>query len=287
MENKEFIIESILSIEDFNDVDPEFMSVINSNAEYRRIFDEYKEISDLASKCVPAPKKNGVSLHDAVMTRVKNGDTAPRYLNTSSSGRKFMFPVATAASFVIVLAVAIIASNTIRMNNNNASGSSQEFVAYDDSLSQIQTIPNGTLMPAHGGTANDKKSAAPYCAPEEARMEAETEDYDYAAFDDEIQCEVTAASENAAVLKKHSYAKDVSTDSISIEITDDDIASRLAIAESRGVSDEDRITEEDVEAYGRENFVAWFDSIADAENFTELYGKKQFIRYCSDIWAKE
>ena len=79
----------------------------------------------------------------------------------------------------------------------------------------------------------------------------------------------------------------MSSDSIGIEITDDDIASRLAIAESRGISDEVRITEEDVEAYGRDNFVAWFDSIAEEENFTVLYGKKQFIKYCNDIWAKE
>ena len=288
MENKEFIMGAILSIEDFNNVDPKLMSIINSNAEYRRIFEEYKEVSALTSECVPAPKKNGVSLHDAVMARVRNGDTAPRYINTSASGRKFMFSIATAASFAIVLVVAIIAVTATRTNGRNDHGSAWGYKAHDESVQYSQKMPSAFMpAPASGGATYNEKVASPYSGPEEARMESAEEEYCDTAYEGAATYDAKDDSENTTVLNGHSYASNVSSDSISIEITDDDIASRLAIAESRGISDEVRITEEDVEAYGRDNFVAWFDSIAEEENFTVLYGKKQFIRYCNDIWAKE
>ena len=44
MANKrDLITEQILSIEDFNNVDAGLMRIIESDDEYRRIFEEYKE----------------------------------------------------------------------------------------------------------------------------------------------------------------------------------------------------------------------------------------------------
>ena len=109
MENKDFVTEQILSIEDFDNVDENLMRMISENEEYRRIFEEYKEISALASQSIPEPKKDGVTLHDAVMKRVQSGDVAPRYTNTNSG--KFRFPIATVASLVVVIAAAIVINN--------------------------------------------------------------------------------------------------------------------------------------------------------------------------------
>ena len=53
------------------------------------------------------PTKDGLSLRDAVMRRVRNGDVQPRYLPT----RSFRFPVATAACLVLCLVAAFAAKN--------------------------------------------------------------------------------------------------------------------------------------------------------------------------------
>lgn len=107
MENNDLIKEKILSLEDFQNVDSELMQIISQNEEYQRLFLEYKEISRLAKESAPTPQKNGVSLRQAVMNRVKNGDVAPKYINTS----KFRFPFATAASLCVVIAVVLLMKN--------------------------------------------------------------------------------------------------------------------------------------------------------------------------------
>jgi len=103
----DLVREQILSIEDFDNIDPGLMEKINGNAEYRRLFEECRELSLLIAESAPAPVKDGVTLHDAVMNRVKDGDIAPRYINTS----KFRFPFATVASLVVVVATVLIVKN--------------------------------------------------------------------------------------------------------------------------------------------------------------------------------
>ena len=144
MANKDLITEQILSIEDFNNVDAGLMRIIESNDEYRRIFEEYKEISKLTSECIPEPVKNGVSLHEAVMNRVKSGDTTPRYTQ-GSTGRKFMFPMATAASLAIVLVAAITATVVTKTRDSRDISD-----AIDNSMyysQESERLPDATFLP--------------------------------------------------------------------------------------------------------------------------------------------
>ena len=134
MENKDFILEQILSIEDFDNVDRKLMDAISENEEYRRIFEEYKEISALASESAPEPVRDGVTLHDAVMERVKNGDVAPRYINTG----KLRFPFATVASIVVVIAVAVVLNKGGFLKK--ASDNSRENIELYDSASEEEAV---------------------------------------------------------------------------------------------------------------------------------------------------
>lgn len=156
MADKDLITEQILSIEDFDNVDAELMRMIESDNEYRRIFEEYKEISALTSECVPEPAKNGVSLHDAVMGRVRSGDTAPRYLFTNT-GRRFMFPVATAASLVIVLAAAVTATVMTKTVNKNAADEQIADNGYVSEYSQKSRAEMFAPAPKDAKTASGRE----------------------------------------------------------------------------------------------------------------------------------
>ncbi len=325
MPGRDFITEAILSIEDFNNVDSKLMEEINANEEYRRIFEEYKEISELACECVPEPSRNGVTLHDAVMTRVRKGDTAPRYVGTSG---KFRFPIATAASLAIILVVAAVATITTKTQGNmesmNFSAKDTAFEETDHATSPI--INNAEFLPApkavteivteqaataelksasgdaasvtadDTAAANDrngsvmkkaeeyKNTVMGYYADEEA--EAETESVEEAPVYSKV-----ARNDQIDEIQLHG-SEEYSDDTVFSESTveydiDSEITLRLESANKYPIPEENKITLEDIEAYGKGNFIAWFDSIQKEPNFTELYSKKQFIRFCTELWKTE
>lgn len=105
---REKIIEEILSVENYDCVDPELMEKINSSDEYRKLFEDAKKLSYMARESVPSPVKAGVSLHDALVSRIREGDTAPRYINVSKR-----YPFATAACLLIVFAIVLVARSGI------------------------------------------------------------------------------------------------------------------------------------------------------------------------------
>lgn len=321
MDNKDFVIEAILSIEDFDNVDEKLMETINSNSEYRRIFEEYKEISALTSECVPKAEKGGVTLHDAVMDRVRNGDTAPKYINTAAD-RRFRFPVATVASLAIVLVAAVIASNASKLNRGY--DAAENFMSYDsNSIEDSGSILSKTKGEEfkYAPTRKESISASEAVADEDdygfvaysandEKEEAVTEKYievtdNYSNYsiipetgivvsDDVQNVRTQPAAGNAdtaindsAVTGGEKKKSELQNESESETDIDAEIASRLEFANKHSISEESIITVEDIEAYGKESFIAWFDSIADSEKFTELYSKKQFIRYCTELWATE
>ena len=150
MENTDFIRESILAIEDFDNVSHSLMEKINGNEEYRRLFEEYRELSALISESAPSPEKDGVTLHDAVMKRIKDGDTAPRYINTS----KFKFPVATVASIAVMAAVVIIMKNGAFKNKTPDSAYNNMKSAADVSVEETSGSDGNTFFMSRtsGGT---------------------------------------------------------------------------------------------------------------------------------------
>lgn len=158
MENNDLIKERILSLEDFQNVDSELMQIISQNEEYQRLFQEYKEISRLAKESAPLPQKNGISLHQAVMNRVKNGDIAPKYINT----QKFRFPFATVASLCVVIAVVWLAKNGVfPQNNKNLSDiniTSQKTVLQTESVADDQKITEKSLNNAYFAPKNSSQT---------------------------------------------------------------------------------------------------------------------------------
>lgn len=336
MENRDFVIERILSIEDFGNVDGKFMETIMADDEYRRIFEEYKEISELASECVPEPKKDGITLHDAVMKRVNDGDIAPRYINTGFGKRSF--PFATVACLMIILAVVVVAGITSRSRDN------REVYMMNDAVSMQSSVENGefNMAPSNvklapridtavldAGYADEEAVAEDNAYVDTARgaslssKEAETEaaeeetggfrkgesadgeteeapiyvalvpsteyckdiDVDSAEESSDVTSEsivnenadITSMSEPCAEFKK---AESFDKATVEVDI-DAEIAYRLEIVGTYDIPEEDIITLEDIEAYGKESFIVWFDSIEGKPDFKELYGKKQFIRFCA------
>lgn len=115
MERIDFIKEKILQIEDFDKVDEELINEINSNPEYLRIFGEYKSLAELLHSSLPTPTKNKISLSESVVQRVKDGDTAPKYINSPG----FRFPFATVACLLIVCVVLLTAKFAPEKYNKN------------------------------------------------------------------------------------------------------------------------------------------------------------------------
>ena len=309
MANKDLITEQILSIEDFNNVDAGLMRIIESNDEYRRIFEECKEISKLTSECIPEPVKNGVSLHDAVMNRVKSGDTAPRY--TQGSGRRFAFPMATAASLVIVLAVAIIATIAPKTRDSRSI-----FDAADNSMSYSQEakiLPDATFMPlseafedisdeeisdakisevpkteaANGG--NRLKKANDPTAPSSMKMQKPeqgdditNDNVDFAAqYDGSTFNASAAASETPIVMAGYPESDESGVTEESSSEDDRAIDDRLAKAEQHPDYNGQIIPPEIIEMFGKDKFIEWFDAIVDDPDFATLYTLAGFMDYCN------
>ncbi len=336
MENRDFVIERILSIEDFGNVDGKFMETIMADDEYRRIFEEYKEISELASECVPEPKKDGITLHDAVMKRVNDGDIAPRYINTGFG--KHRFPFATAACLMIILAVVVVAGITSRsrdnrevymMNDAVSMESSSENSGFNMAPSDVKFAPKIDAAVLDSGYADEEAvvednayvgmAMGASLSSEEAETEAAEEETGGFRKAERAEAETEEAPMYAAVVPSTEYCKEIDGDSavesldVVLESTvnanagitstsettaefkkaesfdkatvevdiDAEVAYRLEIAGTYDISEEDIITSEDIEAYGKENFIVWFDSIDGKSDFKELYGKKQFIRFCA------
>ncbi len=162
MERTDFIKEKIIQIEDYDKIDEELKNEINSNPEYLHIFDEYKSLSELLRNSLPTPVKNKISLSDSVIQRVRDGDTAPKYINSTG----FRFPFATAACLLIVCAVLLTARfmpekhsrNYDAQNNMAAESYSDEEVQLEAKLVKSKTDSSLVLdtaeEEAENGVAN-------------------------------------------------------------------------------------------------------------------------------------
>ncbi len=198
MENNDLdlIKEKILSLEDFQNVDSELMQIISQNEEYQRLFSEYKEISLLAKESAPAPQKNGVSLHNAVMNRVKNGDVAPKYINTS----KFRFPFATVASvFVVVVVVWLMKSGVLPQNNKNLSDISDINITSQKSTSQTEQFDESQSESGNNNCKTESNNAyfATFTAENEKAVAFDTADTAETAEESESETENSVAAYTA------------------------------------------------------------------------------------------
>lgn len=306
MENKDFVIEQILSIEDFDNVDEKLAKIIADNDEYRRIFEEYKELSKLISESVPEPGKDGVSLYDAVMGRVRSGDTAPKYINTS----KFRFPIATVACLVLIAVTAFVAVNSNGINRNNMRDqetngafvqenvksapmeimdTSFGILATDDMCYADEEDEAEAEHSASGNAENvfrDTKVAL-YSAP----LSEEFSTVEYSENDTEAEEKTSdggfkysaIASQNA--MYDNAVTQDSVTES-SVEeetIKEADLAeiySRMEYAKER-VPAENLITLEKITELGQDKYILWFDSIVISPDFAELYSVESFTQYCN------
>lgn len=305
MENKDFIIEQILSIEDFNNVDENLAKIISENDEYRRIFEEYKELSELVSESAPEPKKDGVSLSDAVMDRVRNGDTAPKYINAS----KFRFPVATVAGLVIISVAAFVAVNANMLGRKDAFESNMNGAIYGAQ----KNAPMEIMDTSFGILAEDDM----YVADEENVEEAEygvSENAEDVLHNTRVTLYSAPVSQELAKVEyseseakaqdktgdggyKYSagtsqntmYDSAVSEDSITESAAEEETKEadlsevfwRMEYAKER-VAAEKLITTEQIMQLSYDKYIEWFDSIADSPDFAQLYSFENFVQYCNE-----
>ena len=316
MENKDFIVEQILSIEDFNNVDSNLLKIISENDEYRKIFEEYKELSTLVAECALEPVKDGVTLCDAVMARVQKGDIAPRYINTN----KFRFPVATVASLIAVVAVVLVSRIGLPFNKadnaiedsaifesqntggvNYANNASFNVAVTDDGKSEI-----AILSDSYDCEVNDEE------APETVAsyFKSASENGAVSKSDAGLTTQNVAAETDDSIMYKPYNAKDysvsagggveilngksgqiaeeeVETESIKERLVadssvGDEILERLEYAKRSGVQEERLIGIEQITELGEQNFIDWFDSIKDRADFAEIYSYSAFCEFCSN-----
>ncbi|MBR5307207.1 MAG: hypothetical protein IKU43_00420 [Clostridia bacterium] len=295
MESKDFVIEQILSIENFECVPEKLMAEINSNEEYRRIFEEYKELSSLVSESAPIPEKDGVTLHDAVMNRIKDGDIAPRYISAGG----FRFPVATVASLaVIVVAALIIGKGGIpggRLDADNfAPMEKAEMRSVNDE--EFAYVEN-TSFSVFGGALSKQSDDGVGIAVISEEAPAETE----AAFDGE---EITEGVVNYSVVtdsvseekitfkssgmkKAEAEASPAFEESASEECEEEaesasiesQIELKMAYA-SALVPEQGLITKEQILELGAERYIEWFDGIMARADFVDAYSYEAFKAYC-------
>ena len=299
MENKDFIIEQILSIEDFDNVDEKLAKIIADNDEYRRIFEEYKELSKLIAESAPVPEKDGVSLHNAVMDRVRSGDTAPKYINTS----KFRFPIATVACLVLIAVTAFVAVNSNGINRNNMRDAETNGVFISENE---KSAPSEIMDTSFGILATDDMYYADEEDAEEAELEAENmrvTTYSTSVAQENSAPEavsIKAKAEESTGDGKFKYSAGASQnvvfddavlqDSLTESAIEEEasqepdlteIYSRMEYAKER-VPAENLITSEKITELGQDKYILWFDSIVASPDFAELYSMESFIRYCEE-----
>ena len=303
MTERDFIIEQILSIEDFSDVDEKLMSEILSDEEYRRIFEDCKEISELTRECVPEPVKDGLTLRQAVTERVRNGQTAPRYVNTSSG--KFRFPFATAACVVVVMAVMFVASNNGRNKMydstayNGAGKESMRFAAEEESAPILKDAKFMAMAP--GTAENYSKDDADGIAVVSENETADEETGAGGVFKAETPAVTPKGAANTYMYSSGEYipemrvdvSESILADSVQEECESEnkaadisvsaEVISRVMFANKHSIPEEKRITYADIEKYGEDNFIAWFDGIKDSPDFLSLYGIDEFAEYCEAL----
>lgn len=282
MENKDFVVEQILSIEDFDNVDSNLLKIISENDEYRKIFDEYKELSALASECMPEPVKDGVTLCDAVMTRVQKGDIAPRYINTN----KFRFPVATVASLIAVVAVVLVLRTGLPFNK--AENAVEDSVIYEsenfDGANYVNNASFDVVVTDDGKSDVEILSDLYDCEANYEEVPKTARDVQAVLENGNISEESEAQVNGSVVYKSYSLAESVLSDSADVVITgniSDEVAERLEYAKLHGVPTEQLISSEQIVVLGEQNFIEWFDSIKDRADFTEVYSYSVFLDYCN------
>ena len=304
MESKDFVIEQILSIENFECVPEKLTAEINSNEEYRRIFEEYKELSSLVSESAPIPEKDGVTLHDAVMNRIKDGDIAPRYNNTNT----FRFPIATVASLALIVAAALIigkgGSLSGRLEADNFAPMAETEMK-DVSDTEFVYLENTRFSVLGGGASKKSDDGISIAAASEESLEAPAEAYaepdsatngvvergteitegvtTYSVVTDSVS-EEKIMFKSAGTPKAEaeaSPAMEEATEEAEEEAVtfDSEITSRMKYA-STVVPAERLITEEQILSLGRDHYIEWFDSIKNRSDFADIYSCEAFKAYC-------
>ncbi len=322
MKDMDFIKQQILELEDFENISDTLKKAIEENDEYRTLYEECREMSERLRGACPEPEKDGIRLRDAIMSRVADGDTAPRYINTQS----FRFPFATVACLAVFAVVVLVSKSGYMQKNfsaesdNNINYSAMD-IAYDEDADEV--IPEA----AAGGAADTKAyndaeyqreavmfGAAPKVQTEEAENEAAEEVIPEAengvVFFEENQ---STASDNGAYVQRTETTgysvfsdelKDVTADydyksKVTNDTCDAQAAEEEAVAEenaeelsekalsyiaeaARLCKKDDIITKEQIILLGEENYIAFFESICENENFAELYTYENFKAFCEE-----
>lgn len=282
MENRDFVVEQILSIEDFDNVDSNLLNIISENDEYRKIFDEYKELSALASECMPEPVKDGVTLCDAVMARVQKGDIAPRYINTN----RFRFPVATVAGLIAVVAVVLVSRNVLPFSKvENVAEDSAVYESENfDGANYVNNASFDVVVTDDGKSDVEILSDLYDCEAKDEEVPKTARDVQAVLENGNVSEESEAQVNGSVVYKSYSLAESVLSDSADVAITvniSDEVAERLEYAKLHGVPTEQLISAEQIAELGEQNFINWFDSIKDRADFTEVYSYSVFLDYCN------
>lgn len=314
MKELDFIKQQILEIEDFDNISDALKAQIESDDEHRTLFESLREMSkNIASTC-PSPEKDGVSLRNAVMKRVEDGDTAPRYINTKS----FRFPFATVACLAVFAVVVFISKNGYAQKNFGAenaadmnysvteadvengvdaiSGAGGAVVYKGESIIAENTkkdlvfkskAPDSQATQIQAdGAASEKASNAEFQAAasdkaasgsgkEKSRADGGVVMYNYSVVTDKLKTVIEEAEE--AVFDDADTA-DCETESIGLS---EKVLSYISDA-AKLCGGENRITREQILLSGEEKYIEFFESISGSENFTELYIYENFKAFCGE-----
>ncbi len=310
MSNAESIKQQILEIEDFKNVDAELMREIESNDEYRMLFQQCRSLSETIGSMAPSPEKDGITLHDALMKRVKEGDIAPRYIKTNS----FRFPFATVACLCVVVAVVLVSKSGFLQSKMSDSAAPEEMNLQSDREMVYDGVTYFAGVAENGNSNEDAKYTV---VDESAMQDSALSDYEaeeeYVVADDAAEGQTEPAYEGAAASKEKVVGQpEMESESLSDSVTAEESAEmkkavERAKAESASGGDSgiaqyhvsqevqirlreaelmtgkaDIITAYDIIDLGEENFVSFFDSISKKDNFSELYTLKNFKIYCEN-----
>lgn len=313
MKELDFIKQQILEIEDFDNISDELKAQIESDDEYRALFESLREMSKTVASACPAPEKGGVSLRGAVMKRIEDGDTAPRYINTKSFGFPFA-TVACLAAFAVVVFISksgfmqksfeaevaadmnysvaeVSVENGIGAASGGAGGAAvyksgsgtdeaaKEYVIFKGKATDRQAadeVPGGA-MPRESVNAEFQAASSDRAVAEsgmeKSRSDGEAATYNFSVFADELKAVREEAEE--AVLDD---ADTADCEAESICLSEKALSCISAAAELCG--GENRITMEQILLLGEEEYIEFFESISGNEDFKELYSYENFRAFC-------
>ena len=289
-EEMDFIKSSILAIEDFENVDPSLMTEINKNEEYRALFEECRSLSGIIKAAVPAPEKDGVTLHSAIMDRVNCGDIQPRYIRSSA----YKFPFASVACLLAVAVVIFISkTNTFKYANDEA-------LDYE--------APNENTLLLADSYSTDAGDNAVYeeCeqeAGENAATNARFNETQIIAKNDSDSSVSPRVFQSAPSFDRYtpeeyeyyvkdeqtSYAQVAETESVIFDAADKEAEKEkqelsektLSILEKAALlTDSNRISEQDILLLGEDAFCEFFESICESDDFSNLYTLENFKKFC-------